>query len=441
MTMYNKLLLQHKLHYHPLDSRVNLTPSDVGEGDLCTRLNLPDGLGATLSGIAGTGLALIQPVHVAAGIPPDAHGQHHTAGEGTAHANGTAESEHGLRAGRLAEFVVDVVDLGVVGHVDGGVLDDDAVLDVLAVDALELAALVGGELGHDGEGLLGVDGHAARVAVVLPLADAVVVVAATRLIADALALALGALALNEAGDVARVRDEGGGAGVGLPDVHLVAARSEVADIGDTLVERREVALRIAVPGAVGRTSGIELALATLSLHLGEIQGTVHAARELGHVHVKGELLADELEHLVGLVVLGEQVDTGEEGLEVIISEHVERDSVTLGNDAIRCVVLDALHDTVLEARLGIRACGGVHTGTDGAAVVLGRIDLVQWPAEGVEHDRRVLGDTAVGLCAAVGGELGVDLLSNWPLGTGDAREGSSESKRQHDESLFSGRRM
>src|SRR5688572_27670613 len=97
-----------------LDGRVNLTPSDVGEGDLCTRLNLPDGLGATLGGIAWSRLILIQPVHVAAGIPPDAHGQHHAAGQGPSHTDGATKPEHGLGAGRLTELVVDVVDLGVV---------------------------------------------------------------------------------------------------------------------------------------------------------------------------------------------------------------------------------------------------------------------------------------------------------------------------------------
>lgn len=218
------------LSHLQLKSRINLAPADLGEGELGVRLNDPDAVGAALGSIARSRLALVQPGHVAASVPPDAHGQHHTTGQGLAHTDGTTQPEHWLGTSGLAELVVDVVDLGVVVDVDGGVLDHLAVLDVQAVDALKLAALVGGELRDDGKGAVGVDGHVARVTVVVVVGDTVRVVSAAGLVADALARALGALALSVARDVARVRDQRGGAGVSLPDVHLVAASSVAVDV-------------------------------------------------------------------------------------------------------------------------------------------------------------------------------------------------------------------
>ena len=72
------------------------------------------------------------------------------------------------------------------------------------------------------------------------------------------------------------------------------------------------ALGVAVTSSVLRTSlvGGEARHATVLVHLHEVEGTVQAARKRRHVDVEGELLVLEVEHLVGGVVVGEEVHAG-----------------------------------------------------------------------------------------------------------------------------------
>jgi hypothetical protein len=79
------------------------------------------------------------------------------------------------------------------------------------VDRVELAVGVGGEGGDDGEGGGGVDVELGPAAVVVVLLDAVGVPGAAILVADALELAVLALALVETSDVARVGGDVDGA--------------------------------------------------------------------------------------------------------------------------------------------------------------------------------------------------------------------------------------
>jgi hypothetical protein len=102
-------------------------------------------------------------------------------------------------------------------------------LNVAANDLLEDAVL-GGERGDDGEGAGGVDRLVAGGAVVVEGLVAVGVVAAAVLVADAGLFALLTVAAVETGLVARVRSQMGGAGVGLPDVELVAADALALDV-------------------------------------------------------------------------------------------------------------------------------------------------------------------------------------------------------------------
>ena len=83
-------------------------------------------------------------------------------------------------------------------------------------------------MGDDGEGTGGVDEHV--VAVVVGVADGVGVVAAAVLVADTVELALGTVTLEEAGLVAGVRCKVSSAGIGLPDVELVAARTIALEV-------------------------------------------------------------------------------------------------------------------------------------------------------------------------------------------------------------------
>jgi len=134
-----------------------------------------------------------------------------------------------------------------------------------------------------------------------------------------------ASALLETRTLARMGSVGSGNGVGLPDIHLWAAGTDLTrsgvgvvrggvpslDVGLAVDELDVVgALRIAVTGSVLGT-GLVVALvhATISGHLDEVQSTVQTARQLGNIDVEGELLADKVEHLVLGVGL-HQVGTG-----------------------------------------------------------------------------------------------------------------------------------
>jgi hypothetical protein len=186
-----------------LEGRPNLTPLNVAEGHSGVGLDLADVGGSALVSIARTGVATVQPLHVAALVPPDTHGQDHATGHGSTHAGGSTEVHVALRADGLTVLIVGVVDLGGVVKLDGGILNDLAVLDVKAVVLLEDATVIGGELGDNGDGLGGVDLLAETVELVV--ADVVGVVAAAVLVADTVELALSTLALVELGLVARVR--------------------------------------------------------------------------------------------------------------------------------------------------------------------------------------------------------------------------------------------
>jgi hypothetical protein len=213
-----------------LVGRADLAPAEVGVGDLGEGLNLDNvGRGALALG-AGAGLAVVEPLHVAALVPPDAHGQDHAAGEGLAHALGGAELHVLAGAGGGAELVLDHVGVGDALLVGVEGLDDLAVLHVEAVDLLELALAVGKELGDDGEGLESVDLELLAPAVVVSHVDAVGVPAAAVLVADTFEGALLTLAEVQALLVADVGSHVRGARVGLPDIHLVAARALALDV-------------------------------------------------------------------------------------------------------------------------------------------------------------------------------------------------------------------
>lgn len=90
------------------------------------------------------------------------------------------------------------------------------------------------------------------------------------------------------------------------------------------------------------------------MHLGEVQRAVHTARQCAHVHVKGELAARQLEHLILVSLFIEQVDTRAYHPPVW-TEHVQRQNVPLRLDAIGAVVRDAVDDAVRLAGGGVGA--------------------------------------------------------------------------------------
>jgi len=109
-----------------------------------------------------------------------------------------------------------------------GVLNNDAILDVLADNGLEDAVL-GRELGDDGEWLRGVDFEASTV-VVGRASVLVGVVSASVLVAQSSFAALIACAAKEAIRAAGVRRDLVGASVCLPDIHFVAANTLTLDV-------------------------------------------------------------------------------------------------------------------------------------------------------------------------------------------------------------------
>ena len=92
-----------------------------------------------------------------------------------------------------------------------------------------------------------------------------------------------------------------------------------------------VASTVLGTGRVGREAG----LATVSVHLDEVERAVETAREVGHVNVESELLVLQVEHLVRGVVLGEEVDTGTDVLGVrALLDELEVELVAARRDTV-----------------------------------------------------------------------------------------------------------
>jgi hypothetical protein len=220
-SIYNQSSLRNELSLLSRESRANLTPLDVGKSRGRRRLNLEDVLWVAVSGRAWPGITAVKPLHEAALVPPNTHRQDHTTAHCIAHTLHGAQLHEHIRAVGLAGRVVQSNALGLIDKYN-------AILHVLAVDRLQHAVL-SGELSNDGEGLLGVDLEPLTVEVLGPVA--VRVLAAAGLVTKACLAALVALAGEKGGLAAGVGCDRGGAGVGLPDVHLVAADAGAVEVG------------------------------------------------------------------------------------------------------------------------------------------------------------------------------------------------------------------
>ena len=184
---------------------------------------------------------------------------------------------------------------------------------------------------------------------------------------------------------------GSGLGVGLPDIHLGTAGTVLTGTGVSggTVPAEDVSLCITksssvfeglkvkmikthlavdeldVVGTLGVTVtstvlGTSLVVGvlrgtTISVHLGEVDVAVKTAREVGHIDVESELLVDELEKLVGAVIL-EQVYTG---ADVRASHELEREAVAARGDTVRARVVSPIESAGLGASDTIRADTGV----------------------------------------------------------------------------------
>mmetsp|Transcript_108476 Transcript_108476/g.324390 ORF Transcript_108476/g.324390 Transcript_108476/m.324390 type:complete len:519 (+) Transcript_108476:545-2101(+) len=336
---------------------------DVGAGNPGPELvRIP---GADLAGPApNAGLAgrlvrrrgRIQPVHLRLHVVPQRKHEDHPPSQRRTHALHATLGRKVVRVLeglllRQAHLLINGIAVEAIEVLDLGVLNDLPILHIQPPNLLEVSgvcAVVSQELRYHCHGLGGVDRESRAVPVEVLVPEAEMIKIAAVLIADALVAAAtvtlwlsaagavlgrvtalvrpGALATQRPDSAAGVRSEGRGLPVCLPDVHLGAARAVVTHgPGCLLVPALEVrlaldelevvgALRVAVARAVlcaGRV--VAAARAAVLLHLHEVYSTVEATLQRGNVHVNGELLVQQLEHLV-VALVAQHVEPGADGL-------------------------------------------------------------------------------------------------------------------------------
>ena len=111
------------------------------------------------------------------------------------------------------------------------------------------------------------------------------------------------------------------------------------------------ALRVAVTGTELSASLVsrEASLATVGVHLREVECAVKAAGELGHVDREGELLVLEVERLVLGVRRVHEVDTRADVLLRGLGDELERERVAGGRDTVGALVVGAVERAVSRA--------------------------------------------------------------------------------------------
>jgi hypothetical protein len=110
-------------------------------------------------------------------------------------------------------------------------------------------------------------------------------------------------------------------------------------------------------GSVLGTSLVARVLAhtTILLHLDEVESTVQAARKLGDINIEGELLSDDVEHLV-LGVGGHEVGTATNvGRVGTLGDEFEGQSIAAGGDTVGSRVVSTVDSTVGSAGLAVLA--------------------------------------------------------------------------------------
>lgn len=189
------------------------------------------------------------------------------------------------------------------------------------------------------------------------------------------------------------------------------------------------ALAVAVTSAVLGTSGVARVLGqtTIGVHGNEVEGTVQTAANTGNIHVKGELVAQQGEHLVGLVVLHEVHAAANVGAVLALGDELEAEGVAAGDGAVGGGVLGTVEAALLGAGGAVSADGLV----PGVAVVAVGVagELVSPSPVGVDGDGAL--DFGAGAGRALGpGQRGVSLGSQSAglLGSdgGDERRGGGD---------------
>lgn len=439
------------------EGRSDITELDVRVGDGDTSTVSLDISGNTRGGGASTtsdtwgariligGVVRVEPEHVDGVIVPNGQNEDTTAGtwahsrteglETTVGGEGVGVAESGLLVG--APIVGDGVTSD-TSNLGLRVLDDIAVLDVYATDLGEGAGggVVGSEeLGDDGDLLSSIDGLA--TAVEGEITHAVGVEIASGLVADAGAVNA-VSALVQAGAAARVWGNGRRDGVGFPDIHLRAASAHATgtgvstggvpalNVGDTIDELDITrALRVAVTSTVLGTSlvGGVGRHTTVGSHLGEVDGTVETAGQLGDVDVEGELLVHQVEHLVLGVGGVHEIDTR---ADVGTSLEGEGEGVAAGGDTVSACVVGTIESAVRCTSGAVRAESGVPCAASVAVGVTG--GSVEPAPVSVEDNGTLHGRAAAssGTCSPFELRVGFSCLGTDLLSTGDSEEGEGD---------------
>lgn len=113
------------------------------------------------------------------------------------------------------------------------------------------------------------------------------------------------------------------------------------------------ALRVAVACAILGTGLVVLigGQTTVRVHGDEVQSAVETTWKVGHIHVEGELLVQQLEHLVGVLVLHQK----QTRTNVASSDEAKGQGIAVSLDTVRGFILCPVKRTVCGAGLVIRA--------------------------------------------------------------------------------------
>lgn len=382
------------------DVRVDHVGVGVGglDGGRVTRGDITSATRDTGGGGRGIGgVGAVQPEHVGSVVIPETHDQDHAVGETGAHAGHTTVLAEvvGVTEGGLLRVAEGVGDRVTGNTADGGVgLADD--LAVLHIEALDLGqstrggTVVGDELSHHGEGRASVNGQARTVEGFITHTVRVKItsigIASTAIAISAIGSTAGiSIAHGLRRSVAGVRSDGIGDRVSLPDVHLRAARAVVANAGVNIVggwgpafdvaltvDELEItrALAVTVTSSIlgtGLVGGV-LGHATIGIHVHKVEGTVETTGQVRHIHIEGELLVQQVELLVGSVVL-QQIQTRTDVLLRSSSDKVQAQRVAAGGNTVCAGVASTVQSTV--------GCAGHIVGAEGgipsvAGIAVGR---------------------------------------------------------------------
>lgn len=173
-------------------------------------------------------------------------------------------------------------------------------------------------------------------------------------------------------------------------IHVVRRWLPPFNIGLS-IDELEIArtLRVAVTGAVLGSGfvGWESGHATVGVHGDEVQSPVETTRQVRGVDIEGELLAQQLEHLIGAVVL-HQIETRSDVFLRRLGDKFQAQRVAAGCDAICGLIVCAFQRAGRSASHIVRANGFVPFV---ASVVAGvAIDGVNPTPVGINDDLAIL---------------------------------------------------